>query len=258
MSRPLIFTLTLLATTHAAAAFSNPILTKVFDTTRQSYSRGERPFVVFEIDGPLLDDRARTLQILREYSDRDLKTARPELAKIIAGLTVANIKPSLGATLAAAGITEEAVVNNASVFWSQRFFDEDYMKHDTANPAAVRFVRELYSAGARIVYVSSRDAQRQLVGTIKTLRDSGFPVGIQGSEVILRPVAQLQEPVFRQQLTSYLRLSGKPLAVFDSEPSSANIYRRAFDDATCVIYGRGREPNPPPLLPNIIAISAFE
>ncbi len=234
------------------------LLGQILDTVRQAYNRGERPIVIFDLEGTLFDNRSRILQILREYGEKELKTVRPQAAQILASLTVAQIQYMLPDTLKAAGITEEAVVNNAAVFWSERFFTDDYVKYDTPNQGAIKFVRDLYSSGARIVYVTGRDAQRQLLGTVKQLRDNGFPIGIQGSELIMRPTPQTQDAVFKQQVTNYLRQFGKIVAAFDTEPANANTYRRAFPEATCIIYSAPRAPNPPPLLPNIAALASFD
>lgn len=236
----------------------NPLLTQVIEAVRQSYNKGERPMVVFDLEGTLFDNRTRILQILREYGEKELKTVRPQFAQILASLTAAQVQYQLNDTLKAVNITEDAVVNNAAVFWSERFFTDEYLRYDTPVPGAVKFVRDLYSSGARIVYITGRDAQRQLLGTVKQLRDSGFPIGIQGSELIMRPVPQTQDAVFKQQVTNYLRQFGKVVAAFDTEPANANVYRRAFPDAVCVVHSSPRSPNPPPLLPNIVSLLAFD
>jgi hypothetical protein len=236
----------------------NPLLAQILEAVRQSYNKGERPMVVFDLEGTLFDNRTRILQILHEYGDKELKTVRPQFAQILTTLSPAQVQYQLTDTLKAVNITEDAVINNAAVFWSERFFTDEYLRYDAPIAGAVKFVRDLYSSGARIVYVTGRDAQRQLLGTVKQLRDTGFPIGIQGSELIMRPVPQTQDAVFKQQVTNYLRQFGKVVAAFDTEPANANVYRRAFPDATCVLYSAPRAPNPPPLLPTIVGLGSFD
>ena len=93
---------------------------------------------------------------------------------------------------------------------------------------------------------------------MRSLRDSGFPIGIQGTELIMRPTVQTQDAIFKQQVTNSLRHYGKVVATFDNEPANANVYRRAFPDATVAVYAAARAPNPPPLLPNIQPLGSFE
>jgi hypothetical protein len=247
--------------TLPASAFAqgaNPLLNGVLDEVRKSYNKQERPMVIFDVDGTLFDNRSRILQILKEYGDQELKSVRPDAAKALAALTVDKVQYMLTDTLTAAGVTEPTVVNNAAVFWSQKFFSDEYLKYDTPTPGSVNYVRTLYSSGARIVYLTARDAPRQLIGTVKSLRDNGFPIGIQGTELIMRPTVQTQDAIFKQQVTNYLRHYGKVIATFDNEPANANVYRRAFPEAAVVIYSAPRAPNPPPLLPAIQPLSTFE
>jgi hypothetical protein len=235
-----------------------PNLAKIAEDVKAAYNKQQRPMVIIDLDGTLFDNRPRTLQILKEYGEQELKGVRPEAAQKIQSLSTGNIGYMLTDTLQHAGISEEAVINNAAVFWSQRFFTDDYLHYDTPMPGAVNFVRSLYSAGARIVYVSGRDAPRQLLGTTKQLRDFGFPIGIQGTELILKPSIQTPDAVYKQQTTLYLNQYGKTIAAFDSEPNNVNVYRRAFPDASVVLVNAPHQPNAPPLIPNIDLLDKFE
>jgi hypothetical protein len=244
--------------TADAAYCQISVLGKITEEVRAAYNKQERPIVVFDLEGTLLDNRPRTLRILQEFAKSEIKTARPEAAERLAMLTAAMMQYRLTDTLTAVGVTEEGVVNNAAVYWAEKFFTDDYLKYDAPVPGAVAYVRSLYSIGARIVYVTGRDQARQLIGTVRALRDNGFPVGIFGSELIMKPTAEIQDPIFKQQVTTYLRNSGKVIATFDSEPSNINAYRRALADTTCVLFSAPRAPNPPPLLPNIVTLTSFQ
>lgn len=242
----------------AAPAGPAPTLAKVLDDVRLAYNRQERPMVVFDLDGTLFDNRSRHLQILREYAERELKTVRPDFAQRLLALTVPQVQYRLTDTLTAAGVTEPAVVNNAAVFWSERFFHNDYLRFDTPNPQAVAFVRSLYSSGARIVYLTARDMQRQLIGTTRSLYDAGYPIGIQGTELIMRPQAQVQDAVFKQSVTNYLRQYGKVIATFDNETSNANMFRRAFGDALVFLVDAPASPNQIEPLAGVTKLARFE
>lgn len=241
-----------------ATAQADPRLLEVLTTVRSTYSKQQRPMAIFDLDGTLFDNRHRTLRILKEYADRELQSVRPEAAKIIRGLTYDKIRYQLTETLIGAGVTEGAIVNNAAVFWSERFFEDEYLKYDKPVVGAVAYVRSLYSNGARIVYLTGRDAPRQLLGTVRSLRDNGFPIGIQGTELIMKPTAQTQDAIFKQQVTNYLRHYGKVVGTFDNEPANVNVYRRAFPSAAVFAFDAPHSPNPPPLLPDVKKFSTFE
>lgn len=234
------------------------MLQKAISDVRAAYNKQERPMVIFDVDGTLLDNRPRIMQILKEYGTSELKGVRPEDANKLLALNIAHIQYRLTDTLSAIGVTDPAVINNAAVFWSQRFFNDDYLKYDSPTPGSVNFVRTLYSNGARIVYLTARDQPRQLMGTVKALRDHGYPIGIQGTELIMKPTVQTQDAVYKQQVTNYLRHYGKVIATFDNEPANVNVYRRAFADASVFLFAAPHSPNPPPLLPNIQHLAAFQ
>ncbi|MDP7039081.1 MAG: HAD hydrolase-like protein [Myxococcota bacterium] len=255
--RKYMLLLVLLSFTSPVQA-ANPLLERILEEVYSSYNRQERPMVIFDLDGTLFDNRPRILKILKEYAEAELKNVRTEDAKKIAALDVERIQYALPETLRLAGITDQGVINNAAIFWAERFFDDDYLKYDKPTPGIVQYVRTLYSSGARVIYLTARDAPRQLLGTVKALRDHGFPIGIQGTELIMRPSAQTQDAVYKQQVTSYLRHYGKVIAAFDNEPANANVYRRAFKESTCVLFEAPSSPNPPPLSDGINRLPTFD
>ena len=262
MRDALLFALVLAVTPSANAQAPAPlsagaVFRKVGDDARAAYNKSERPMVVFDLDGGVFDNRARTAQILREYADAELRTARPDAAQRLTALPISTIGYMLTDTLSRAGVTEPAVVNNAAVFWSQRFFVDDYVKYDEPVPGAVAFVRSLYSNGARIVYVSSRDVPRQLTGTVKALRDHGFPIGIAGTELILKPTQQTPDATFKQQLVTYLRQYGKVIATIDTQPANANDYKRVFPDAEAILLNGPRAPNQPQASPGVAFVASY-
>jgi hypothetical protein len=253
-----LFVLFAVAIAPIAARAQNAVLEKIRQDVITSYNKQERPIVVFDLDGTLFDNRSRTVQILKEYAEQELKQVRPEAAQKLLLLTPALASYTPGDTMNKVGVTEAAVVNNGAVFWSQRFFNDDYLRYDQPTPGSVNYVRTLYSSGARIVYLTGRDVPRQLIGTVKALRDLGYPIGMQGTELIMKPKADEQDAVFKQRVITHLRLSGKIIATFDSEPENANMFRRTFADAQVLLFEAPRKPNPPQVMPNITPLLAFQ
>lgn len=253
-----IVALLLLASVPAMGAQRAQVLEDILEQVRASYNKQERPMVIFDVDGTLLDNRTRIQQILVEYSDAELKKARPEEAKLIREISTDKIEYRVADTLKGIGIDDSGIINNAMVFWGERFFTDDYLRHDVPTPGAVDFVRTLYSSGAKIVYLTGRDTERQLLGTVRALREKGFPIGIQGTELIMKPTPQTQNAMFKQRVTNYLRHYGKVVATFDNEPGNINVYRRAFGKAICVLFQAKHSSDSPPLLPNITELVSFE
>ena len=253
-----IVALVLLASIPAMGARRAPVLEEILEEVRASYNKQERPMVIFDVDGTLLDNRTRIQTILVEYADAELKKARPDEAKKIREIQLDNIEYRVVDTLKGIGIDDSGIANNAMVYWGERFFTDEYLGYDVPTAGAVDFVRTLYSSGAKIVYLTGRDTERQLLGTVRALREHGFPIGIQGTELIMKPTPQTQNAMFKQRVTNYLRHYGKVVATFDNEPGNINVYRRAFGKALCVLFQAKHLADAPPLLPNITELKSFE
>ena len=253
-----IVALVLLASVPAMGARRAPVLEEILEEVRASYNKQERPMVIFDVDGTLLDNRTRIQRILVEYADAELKKARPDEAKKIREIKLDDIEYRVVDTLKGIGVDDSGIANNAMVFWGERFFTDAYLGYDVPTAGAVDFVRTLYSSGAKIVYLTGRDTERQLLGTVRALREHGFPIGIQGTELIMKPTPQTQNAMFKQRVTNYLRHYGKVVATFDNEPGNINVYRRAFGKALCVLFQAKHSADAPPLLPNITELKSFE
>ena len=254
----IVLALGLLSSSAQAAIKWPSALEKIIVEVKAAYARQERPTVVFDVDGTLFDNRPRTLKILHDYAEIELKDVRPEQARLIKAITLNQITSNTREVLIRAGVTEEAVVTNGLVFWAERFFTDEYLAHDVPVSGSVKFVRTLYSSGARIIYLTTRDVPRQLVGTVTALRAHGFPVGTRGTELMMKPSYQIQDFKFRQNSTAHIRASGKVIAVFDNEPMSINVYCRAFEKAACFWYAVNARPGGPPLLANVQSLLSFE
>ena len=57
-------------------------------------------------------------------------------------------------------------LENIMPYWFDRFFTDHYQHYDTTLEGVVPYVKELYAAGAYIVYLTGRDAPGMLVGAV--------------------------------------------------------------------------------------------
>ena len=191
-------------------------LTRVLERVRAHIGPGA-PVVVFDLDATLFDNRPRTLAIVREFA-ATLPASEHALASTLATLQLEHMRYLVADALELVGVTDPKVVKRVSSFWWARFFKDRYIKHDVPSPGAVAYAHACYDAGANLVYLTGRDLPGMLTGTVKKLRDEGFPYAVAGTQVILEPTIKMGDDEFKRVVLPTLARLGTPVAFFDNEP----------------------------------------
>ncbi|MEO8796267.1 MAG: haloacid dehalogenase-like hydrolase [Polyangiaceae bacterium] len=224
----------------------------------RAYDRkGHAPaLVVFDLDGTLMDNRPRTLAIMQELA-HEWAQKDPSLA-----LKLQNAKPDeleylFGDTLKKLGVTREDLLSDGEAFWKARFFRDPHLEHDIALAGSVSFAKDLYEAGVTLVYLTGRDLPFMGLGTFKSLRDLGFPIGVPGTEFILKPDAAMPDEVFKRELAPQLSRIGNTVAAFDNEPGNCNVFLQAYPECDSVLVDTQMMPGPPPLLAGVKVVADF-
>src|SRR5262249_37897145 len=154
-------------------------------------------------------------------------------------------------------LTHAEVVKGVTAFWRDRFFTDDYVRYDTPVDGAPEFVRACHEAGAVIVYLTGRDIPGMLLGTVESLRDAGFPVGVAGVECVLKPDATLPDEAFKRTALPTLQRVGDVVAFFDNEPANCNVAVQLFIEAHIVLVDTQRVPGAPDPEPGVETITDF-
>ena len=229
------------------------VLSRIASAVEQG---GPTPLVVFDLDATLYDNRPRTLEILMEYREQILDT-RPDVAEPLGALTSERIEYLLSDTLRGCGVTRADVVADVTRFWHERFFTDAYCQHDAPVEGAPEYVRACYEAGAIVVYLTGRDIPGMMLGTISSLRDCSFPIGIAGTELVLKPDANLPDESFKRGALPTLDRVGDIVAFFDNEPANTNLAKAMYPGATVVLLETQRVPFAPPLAEDIEVVADF-
>jgi beta-phosphoglucomutase-like phosphatase (HAD superfamily) len=215
-----------------------------------------RSVVVFDLDGTLMDNRPRTCAILRDFAKR-IEARNPAVAKRLLAVEPHELAYLIGDTLAKLGIDDEAIALDANAYWRERFFVDDHLTHDVEIPGAVDFARACYRAGAIIVYLTGRDLPLMGIGSFRSLRDLGFPIGVAGTELVLKPDAAMADDVFKRDAAPEIARVGRIIASFDNEPANTNIFLRLYPDAASVLIDTQHAPGAPPLDNGVRVIGDF-
>lgn len=214
------------------------------------------PVLVLDLDGTLMDNRPRTAEILRDLG-ASWEGSHPAEAAALRGCTAERLAYLLSDSLHRLGVHDPARISEAAEYWRARFFTDDDLRHDVALAGAVAFVRACHAAGATVVYLTGRDLPMMGVGTFASLRSLGFPLGVAGVEIILKPDAQMADEAFKRMVAPTLARVGQVVASFDNEPANCNLFLEAYPQADIVFVDTQHVPGAPPLREAIHVVGDF-
>ncbi len=222
---------------------------------RLSRGSGQRR-IVFDLDGTLVDNRTRSVAIMRELADT-WSTSHPAAARILRSLGPESFVYLIEDSLENAGLEDHALVDQALEFWSERFFRDEYIAHDRSHPGAVAFASACYDAGATLVYFTGRDIQNMAVGSFASLRDLGFPIGVARVELVLKPDPEIPDKQFKLGVTPELGREASVVATFENEPGHCNLFREHFPQALHFLVDTHHFPDAPALDEQIRVVRDF-
>jgi hypothetical protein len=214
------------------------------------------PVVVFDLDGTLFDNRPRSSAILKELAAR-WQTPHPELAQRLLHARTEEMAYLLEDTLARLGVTDAARIEEAQQFWRERFFADAHLCHDVPLAGSVSFARACYAAGAILVYLTGRDLPLMGIGSFRSLRDGGFPIGVPGTELVLKPDAAMDDEEFKRLEAPKLARVGDIVAAFDNEPGNCNTLLAQNPRGECILVDTQHLPGAPPLHDGVSVIADF-
>ena len=221
-------------------------------------ARGKAPpAIVFDLDGTLFDNRPRSYAILQELAVA-WRTRHPQHARSLAKLRPDGMAYLLSDSLARVGLTNAERVAEATTFWKERFFADEHLRHDVPLPGAAEFARACYDAGATLVYLTGRDLPLMGIGSFRSLRDHGFPIGVPGTELVLKPDAAMSDELFKRFEMPKLARVGTIIAAFDNEPVNCNTVLAQNPECDSVLIDTQHLPGAPALDPRVHIIADFK
>jgi hypothetical protein len=215
------------------------------------------PVVVFDLDGTLMDNRPRFVRILHELGDA-WRDRHPAQAERCAAATSEGIVYGFVENLRQLGVDEPALHEEGFAFWKERFFADPHIKHDVEVPGARDYARACHEAGAIVVYLTGRDLPNMALGSFASLRDLGFPIGVIGTELVVKPTFDMPDTAFKQAVMPELARLGEVVAAFDNEPANTNLFLAAYPDCASIFLDTQHAPGPPDLDSRAQVIASFE
>lgn len=232
------------------------LLDRIVSRVRSHAASDARAVVVFDLDGTLMDNRPRSVAILRELAGHWIER-HPEAARALSGVRSADLAYAVSDSLAKMGVDHPELVAEATHFWKERFFRDPYMAHDVAIDGAAAFAHAVHDAGAIVVYLTGRDLPLMGLGSWSSLRDLGFPIGRVGTELVCKPDATIPDEDYKREVAPTLARLGEVVASFDNEPGNCNAFLRAYPASFSVLLDTQHADGAPPLDAGVQTIRDF-
>jgi hypothetical protein len=232
---------------------------ELFERVRERCARrkgGAPSVVVLDLDGTLFDNRPRTCAILHELA-AEWDSPHPELAGRLRGAQPLELAYHVSDSLELLGVTKQDLVKEAFAFWRARFFADAHLHNDVEVPGAAAFARDCHDRGATLVYLTGRDLPMMGIGTFASLRDRGFPIGVAGTELVLKPTFEMPDSEFKRYEAPRVARVGTVIASFDNEPENCNLFAAQYPDADSVLVDTQHLDGAPPLDPRVSVIGDF-
>lgn len=213
--------------------------------------------VVFDLDGTLMDNRPRVVAILHELGEQ-WRDAHPEAAACCARAEPEGIVYGIAENLRRLGVADPALHREGFEFWRDRFFADPHVRHDVEVRGARAFAQAVYDVGAVVVYLTGRDLSNMALGSFASLRDLGFPIGVIGTELVVKPRFEMPDLTFKRSVAPELSRLGTVVATFDNEPANVGAFLEAYPSSLGVFLDTQCAPDPPTLDERAEVIHTFE
>lgn len=209
----------------------SPRLREVFARIEAALARGRLPICVFDLDSTLFTTAPRNLRILRDFIQAHVGE-HPHLSELVERIGLDDMGWNVHDDLRRLGVDDPRVLDRLKAFWGERFFTDDYLRHDEPVPGAAAYVAACHARGALIYYLTGRHVGGMEIGSVRSLTEKGFPFWRGRCVLHLKPSFEMNDRAFKDDALSDIRsYQGEVIATFENEPGNANLFLRAFPEA---------------------------
>ncbi len=199
--------------------------------------RGKDPLVVFDLDSTLFNVSFRTQNILNDFAhEPEVIKKYPEqisslkMIQVLAkdwGLRQALERHEVRGTI--------TFFEDIRRYWRQHFFSNKYLKFDQPYSGAVDYVNSLFAANLRVIYLTGRDRPNMFHGTVESLRQHGFTLNDDSTELFMKPAkGTTEDEDFKSTILHDLKRDHGHVFLFDNEPVILNKILAEHPEITAI------------------------
>lgn len=189
-----------------------------------SREQKEKVVFVFDIDSTLFCMKYRTQAIIDQALKEDflLKEFLEDSNKNSKNRTKIKVTErdwSIVEILSRYGITDKKLLKKMESYWKRSFFSNQYLHLDQPYEGAVDFLQKL--SGCAIYYLTARNYDRLRQGTLKSLKEWGFPLQ-KDSHLIMKKSLKETDTEYKSGHLALLSKEFETVCFFENEPVILN------------------------------------
>ncbi len=234
----------------------NPILERVVSLAQRQPP--DSPLqAIFDLDSTLFDVSPRITKIIHLFASLErIKTSYPKESAKLLKLEAHESDYGVKKTLMRIGFLPPDLefIHDLVDFWKKAFFSNQFLEYDRPYAGAAGFVNALHKAGATIYYLTGRDVPRMLEGTVKSLRDNGFPLSDGNQGLVLKPSSDISDHEFKAQFFKTFNSKSTETWFFENEPKNIHLVEKVSPQIKIIFVETvhsGKDPEPEKHIPRI-------
>ena len=180
---------------------------------------------VFDLDSTLFDVSPRITKIIQEFAvDPGVAPRFPRECDVLKDIVHHPHDWGVEVTCEKAGLSDAPIEFHTALadYWFERFHSNDYLKYDRPMDGAIEYVQRLHDVGAHIIYLTGRDTERYLEGTVLYLKKHDFPLGKRADHA-LKPQKDMADAPFKRDFIKTLDNRFSEVWLFENEPVNLNL-----------------------------------
>lgn len=213
------------------------LFSAIFKRIEQVKAQGRQPVVMVDLDETLYDFRPRNRAVYLTWAEENAKNVH--FARVLSSspLLLSQRSPfDMAKILDSSGVSYDQEEIEALISYWQTYSQSNNWVHlDQPFPHSVEMLNALYSAGTKIIYMTSR-FENMREGTEGNLVRDGFPLKEQGCPLIMRVSPRSQQVAWQLKVNALQRVMLEDpqvelVATIDNEPGTAVALRAQFSRA---------------------------
>ena len=217
---------------------------------------GRVPQIILDLDGTLFDNVPRSKRVLLDAA-RDLFGEGSVVASTIAAIAEEAFEYNPIDTLRKRGIVDEPTLLVLREEWARRFFGSAYLAHDVPLEGSVEAARRWWAMGAELDYLTGRHVPEMFLGTCRSLHEAGFPVGTVRTQLLMKPLFDMNDISYKIEVVPYVRRKGPIVLVVDNDPRVLNALVTEIPEAIAVMVRTLHPKDAPAVAPAAVIVEDF-